>query len=225
MSNQISPLEAANRKLHVTDSIEETSYAPKSYLIYQMLMDSYSLKSILDKDEFSTYILRKLEVLKGKILTKGEPSSALFYEFHKLGSILWYRQGKEAEAVFFELKSRRDRWLKDQKSLHSFLIIEKSIETEGVYNNNVSIIIDGYTLHEMEKRSTILIELKEQINQEQVNEFIKEYFESKMYSAYKKGNYLVAMKDETDEMSVISTTSIKKDSGKNTCILISVNDL
>lgn len=167
----------ALQKLTVTDTIEKTSFAHSSYLIYQLLMDLYLVKDDKDEGGFYLEVMTKLNDLKKRILP---PDAQLFnpqfHDFWKLGCTLKGLSGVRGEEIFSELKKRRNHSLKQQNTLWSYLISEKNIEADKLNNTEAS-SFNNFIFSLMTECDNMSIELKSNIKESDIEAAIIEFYE------------------------------------------------
>ncbi len=178
------------------DSVKKLSYASKFYLVYQVLMDLFSLRNTVSEIEFIILATRKMNHAKKKVVPAGETATMFFHEFWKLGcSFHGLDDETKAKEIFTEIKKRRNLWLKEEKSLHAFLVLENDFETdEPCKNVRFKSMEETFQFENCENFS---IELKPGITRMKIEQAIADFYKEECIS--EKDNFNVYLIDRITE--------------------------
>lgn len=212
----------ARKKLDATDAIGETLFASKAHLVYQTLMDLFLLRDQKDLGTYFLEVMSQINSLKSKI--EATDQWGLFHDFWKLGCSLKGLHGDEAKKIFTELKERRNRYLKQDKTLRSYLIGEKNFEAEVLRNSSVKDINNFIFSLMSDCEDNISLELKKGIEEVAINEAIKEFYESLGYKV--EFEFGANIKDSTTDRIVktLTITVIPEMFSRNAVAMISINN-
>jgi|GEM_PF-1550163 len=185
-----------------TDPFTGKHYSGVAFLIYQLLMELFSLRKECNETEYSVKVSRLM--YDAKNIYPGEKEGfdyneffRLTNEFVKLGYAIYYLLSEEEQKIFAEIKKRRNDWLNKQKTLRAFLIGEKDFETDDVYNaGRANLLTTGLSTLMDNGDDNFRIELKKGVNEDEVNRAIREYYERRGYTT--KINLSIEVFDAND---------------------------